>query len=180
MSEGYITRLKVQGILRADINEFLSASRLTGWEVMEFAQTQMQKADGVILINCIRSLQVGWNRDEYSTEKDDLMRTERTLEEQTWQIHVILKRKKTDTDDSVLAEDIAAMLIAWFNGKGCAFLRKRGLANLRIEHQNIIVYNDDSDLYQKRAVFSVKIQVPQSFTFSEDHIDATLPKIKPY
>jgi hypothetical protein len=77
------------------------------------------------------------------------------------------------------AYDIADILIAWFNGKGCEELRKFGVANERIRQGDIIVYNDDSELYQKRAVFTVNLQVPKELMVGEVEMEGILPKIKP-
>ena len=35
---------------------------------------------------------------------------------------------------------------------------------LRIDQSRIFVYNDDSELYQRRAVFPLKIQVAKEFS----------------
>ena len=58
-------------------------------------------------------------------------------------------------------------------------MKKRGLAPLIIDDKLIFVYNDNSEIYQKRAVFTVKVQVPKELTMSEVEMEVLLPKIKP-
>ena len=60
MSEECKTRLRVQEIIRKNILSMLDAMNMSGWDVMEFAQANFQKADKVILLNCIRTERVGW------------------------------------------------------------------------------------------------------------------------
>ena len=179
MSEECKTRLRVQEIIRKNILSMLDAMNMSGWDVMEFAQANFQKADKVILLNCIRTERVGWQDTQYSVSTVGLDGTDSWIEQQTWQIHVILKRKGKETTDDILSEDMSSYLMTWFNGRGCDLFRNNGMANLRIDHDNILVYNDDSDLYQKRAVFSLKVQIPKMLKFKQDSIDALLPKIKP-
>ena len=71
------------------------------------------------------------------------------------------------------------MLITWFNGKGCDEFRRVGVANLRIDPSSVIVYNDDSNIYQKRAVFTMKLQVPRDFEYGMIAADVLKPKIAP-
>ena len=58
-------------------------------------------------------------------------------------------------------------------------MKRRGLAPLIIDDKLIFVYNDNSEIYQKRAVFTVKVQVPKELTMSEVEMEVLLPKIKP-
>lgn len=179
MSDDCKTRLRVQEIIRSNILKMLEALGMEGWGVMEFAQANFMNADKVILINCIRRERVGWQDTQYLDSVSGLNETDSWLEQQTWQIHTILKRKGDETADDMLAEDMSSILMTWFNGRGCDMFREYGMANLRIDHDNLLVYNDDSDLYQKRAVFSLKVQVPKKLEFKQDSIEALIPKIKP-
>ena len=58
-------------------------------------------------------------------------------------------------------------------------MRKRGLAPLIVDDKLIFVYNDNSEIYQKRAVFTVKVQVPKELIMAEEGLDAIKPDIKP-
>jgi hypothetical protein len=53
------------------------------------------------------------------------------------------------------------------------------MSSLRIDADAIFVYNDNSYLYQKRAVFTVKIEVPKEMKSEDIELDALLPKILP-
>lgn len=173
-------RLEVQTILRANILEGLRQLHKDedGWGVMEFANASFQKHDRIILMNLIRAERVGWQSQRYGGA-DEFHRTDEWIEQQSWQLHVILKRTNDTEDTAFLAEDMCQQLIAWFNGPGCDFFRRHGMANLVIDTENILVYNDNSDLYQKRCVFTVKIQVPKELTFGCDELEAVKPDIMP-
>jgi hypothetical protein len=68
-----------------------------------------------------------------------------------------------DTVDTISADDMCNFMITWFNGVGNLDLREKGIANLIIDPHSVIVYNDDSDLYQRRPVFTMEVQIPKSF-----------------
>ena len=124
---------------------------------------QLDKIDDLLNFVCNKSAESG----------DDI------IEEQHWQIHTILKKSDTPNIEDRQADDIASVLVSWFNGPGCDELRKHGVANTRIDANQIIVYNDDSGLYQKRAVFTVKLQVPKELSIAEVEMAAIKPKLMP-
>lgn len=171
------TRLEVQTVLRSCILEYFTKSSQDGWDAVEFGNFNKVKADKVVTMNYIRSKDVGWQHCVYAGSP--LLRKDRKITQQDWQIQVILKRSASTGDGAILAEDIADNLIMWFNGMGCEYLRKNGMANLRIDTNSVIVYNDNSDLYQKRAVFTVKIQMQKELTIRDIEANAIKPKVKP-
>lgn len=172
MSTANRNRLEIQKIIRDSITSCLTNMSRTGWDVMEFANASFQNSSKVILMNYLRSARVGWQSSKYPTVLGVLKRKESWVEEQTWQIHIVCKRVTSAAVTDVLAEDMANELITWFNGPGTENLRAAGVAPLRIDSENIIVYNDNSDLYQKRAVFTLKIQVPKELTFGQSEMNA--------
>lgn len=168
MSTKNKSRLEVQNILREATLEGMKALGLDRYEVSEFANASLQKADRIVLLNYIRSTRVGWQGRKYiNTKTGSLERVEEWIDEQRWQFHSIAKRNAATKAGDMLAEDMACMLITWFNGPGAEYLIKQGVAPLRIDTENIIVYNDNSDLYQKRAVFTMKLQVPKEVTLNQ-------------
>ena len=183
MSTAYKTRLDVQTILRTVILDGLTQLGQTGWGCMEFANASFQKADKIILLNLISTSRLGWQGGDYAMvtidEDEKVRRKEELIELQSWQVHTILKRDSTTNDNSILAEDIASMLISWFNGPGAQALRSNGVATERVDAENLIVYNDNSDLYQKRAVFTVKLQVPKELTIVQNVVDILHPDTMP-
>ena len=74
---------------------------------------------------------------------------------------------------------MASELIAWLNGPGTNRFRANGIAPERIDGATILVYNDDNEIYQKRAVFTVKIEVPKELTTDAIEADAVKPKVMP-
>lgn len=171
------TRLEVQTVLRSCILEYFNKSSQTGWDAVEFGNFDKVKADKVVTMNYIRSKDVGWQSSTF--EGSPLVRKDRKISQQDWQLQVILKRSASTTDGDILSEDIADNLVMWFNGPGCDYFRKHGMACIRIDTNSIIVYNDNSDLYQKRAVFTVKIQMPKELTIGDIEADAMKPKVQP-
>lgn len=171
------TRLEVQTVLRSCILEYFTKSSQTGWDAVEFGNFNKVNTDKVVTMNYIRSKDVGWQYCVY--DGSPLLRKDQKITQQDWQIQVILKRSASTGDGATLAEDIAENLIMWFNGIGCEYLRKNGMANLRIDTNSVIVYNDNSDLYQKRAVFTVKIQMQKELITDEHEIEAIKPDVMP-
>lgn len=172
-------RLAIQKIMIGCFDACFKAYALSDWQVMEFANPVLTKANKVILLNCISSRRVGFQGHSYSAHDSSLklLRTDDWLEEQLWQIHCICKR---GTPDAMLPEDMAELLVTWYNGEGCNYLRSKGIASVRIDFMNVFVYNDDSDLYQKRAVFTVKIQVPKELTMAGiEPLDMVKPEVYP-
>lgn len=172
MSASNKTRYEIQKILadclKAGLVAFVGEDH--GFGVMEFAQASLQKANRIVLMNLVRSNRIGWQGRKYPIEDDKLKRVEEWIECQHWQFHVILKKLPNPTIETMQADDVASMLITWFNGHGNEFLRERGVANERVDSSSLIVYNDDSDLYQKRAVFTVKLQVPKELTIAQNEM----------
>ena len=173
------TRLEVQEILKSCIEEGLKRFGYTRWSAKEFANASFQNADGVVLMNRLRSHRVGWQAHHYIIPTNSLTRVDELIDEQHWQLSVIKKRTNTTTAGDALAEDVADNLVTWFNGVGCEWLRGSGVANLRIDADSVIVYNDNSDLYQKRAVFTVKLQVPKEVKQEQAEIAAVKPTLMP-
>ena len=176
------TRLKVQKILRSVIDEGLNAIGLTGWNVQEFASPQYTSLDKCVLMNLVRVQRLGWqwsntvdgDRPSSANRKDEWIELEH------WQLHVIAKRPTTADENTVVAEDVTDALAAWLNGAGMDMLRRNGVAPERIDGNMILVYNDDNEIYQKRGVFTVKIQVQKELTTGNMHsIDEMTPGIYP-
>lgn len=177
MSAENRTRLEVQTVLRSCILEYFTKSLQSGWDCVEFGNFDRCKADKVVTMNYIRNSDAGWQSSEYGGTP--FVRKDRKIAQQDWQLQVILKRNASTNDGSILAEDIADNLVMWFNGPGCDYFRKHGMATLRIDTNSVIVYNDNSDLYQKRAVFTVKIQMQKELTIRDIEADAVKPKVQP-
>ena len=173
------TRLKVQKVLRSVIDEGLNAMGLSGWAVQEFASPQYVSFDKCVLMNLVRSHRLGWQYDNLTGDDSTTVRKDEWLELEHWQLHVIAKRPTAADADSVVAEDVASELVAWLNGPGMNRFRSNGIAPERIDGSTILVYNDDNEIYQKRAVFTVKIEVPKELTTDEHEIEAIKPDVMP-
>lgn len=172
MSDTNKTRYEVQKIISDCIKEGLTAyvGANHRFSVMEFAQASFQNANRIVLLKPIRARRVGWQGAVYSIVTEEFVRTDEWLEEQDWQVQIILKKSDAPDVSELQADDVAQLLITWFNGKGVESFRKSECAPLRIKDTSIIVYVDDSELYQKRAVFTFKLQVPKLLSALQDNM----------
>lgn len=183
MSELNKRRFEVQSILRDAILKGLAATlskeEAAKWEVVEHGNAALVNADGAILMKLVRIKNHGWQWDtehvgesdesigEYDSESgepdesDEEVIDEHQIQLQSWQLHFIRKRTDETTDDDYVVSDVASNIASWFNGRGCEVLRKKNISNFRIDSAQIFEYNDNSDLYQKRVVFTIKLCVPK-------------------
>ena len=148
-------------ILRDETLACLSNFNLTpekdGVDVRRFSQANVVTGDKIVLLNLVSVQRIGWQASNYKSSE----RIDEWIEEQSWQFSCIKKMLKSDTQTTVSADDMCNMLIAWYNGVGNLNLRMKGIANTPIDPTSILVYNDDSDLYQRRPVFTMDLQVPK-------------------
>ena len=184
MSTAMKSEYEVFKILRECIIEGLSVMQISdGVDVRRFAQANFNHGDKLVLINFAKNGRAGWQAAHYKNESDTYgsqkNRIDWWIEEQTYQISVIKRMRKDDTTDTITAEDISTRLITWFNGRGLEWLRERGISNYLIDPNSIIVYNDDSDLYQRRPVFDITLVVNKEFTTEEPDLDILGVKTKP-
>lgn len=179
MSELNKRRFEVQSILRGAILKGLAATlskeEAAKWEVVEHGNAALVNADGAILMKLVRIKNHGWQwdtehadeSDEASSESDESSESseeaidEHQIQLQSWQLHFIRKRTDETTDEDYVVSDVASNIASWFNGRGCEVLRKKNISNFRIDTAQIFEYNDNSDLYQKRVVFTIKLCVPK-------------------
>ena len=180
MSKENKNRIEVQDALIATIEEGLALLQYTGWMVMEYAPSQFASFDKVISLQLLRSRNAGWQGHENRMVDGKPVTVEKWIDQQSWQVQIILKRKRRIDGSSILSEDIANNLAAWLNSAhGVIAMKRRGLAPLIVDDKLIFVYNDNSEIYQKRAVFTVKVQVPKELIMAEEGLDAIKPDIKP-
>lgn len=191
MSELNKRRFEVQSILRDSILKGLAATlpkeEAEKWEVVEHGNAALVNADGAVLMKLVRIKNHGWQWDtehvgesdessgeygdessesEESGESDEEAIDEHQIQLQSWQLHFIRKRTDETTDDDYVVSDVASNIASWFNGRGCEVLRKKNISNFRIDTAQIFEYNDNSDLYQKRVVFTMRLCVPKIIAIS--------------
>ena len=162
--------LSVQKVLRSVLLGGLDAVGYDGWTVVEFGNPEFINYDKCLTMQLLRQKRVGWQGHSYEIVNEDFKRKDEWLTEYQYQIQVLLKRPKDATTETLTAEDVADTMIAWLDGPGVAEFRKHSVAPLRIDGASVFVYNDNSDLYQKRAVFTVKIQVPKELMIRQDEM----------
>lgn len=176
MSEMMRGEYEVFKILRDCCIEGLKVFGISeGLDVRRFAQANFNHGDKLVLLNFIRTTRVGWQSAKYPNTSEEYgsqkYRQDEWIEEQTYQISTIKRMLKTDSVETLSAEDMATCLISWFNGRGIEWLRERGLSNYLIDPNSIMVYNDDSDLYQRRPVFELTIIVNKAFKLEQEDLD---------
>lgn len=153
------TRYDVQKILREAIIQGLATIGGGGvnWNVIEFANPALINIDHAILLRYSRTENCGW---QYTLPNETT--AQHQIQKQVWEVHFLEKQSASGTSDgSFTGEDAASNLMMWFNGPGCDYLRQYNMSNERIDTNSSFVYNDDSNLYQKRVVFMLKVFVPK-------------------
>lgn len=155
----------------------------SGIDVRRFAQANFNHGDSLVLLNLVKTNRNGFQATKYGdaviSGETKFTRRDEWIEEQIYQISCIKKMQKDDTVETVTAEDISTSLITWFNGRGLDWLRNNNLSCYPIDPNSVIVYNDDSDLYQRRPVFNLTVIVNKSFKLAQDHADILGVETKP-
>lgn len=185
MSESLKTKYDILGILRDVTLAGIEAFGYGNFSFMEFGQASFQSADGFdgyILANLVRNRRITWVSGKYNVGPGGaLLGKDEWIDEQHWQMHVVLKRKggSPSSSEAAVSEDVATNLITWLNGRGALFLRAKGVAPLVVDASRVFTYNDDSWIYQKRAVFTMRLQVPKEYSYGQDFLDTIKPDIEP-
>lgn len=172
-------RLKVQKVIRSVITDAMTALGYSGWSIQEFASPDFVSLDKAVLMNLVRTERLGWQSNSTYVTGSGPKRKDEWLELEHWQLHIIAKRPKNADENTVVAEDVTAELVAYLNGPGMDAFRRNGIAPERIDGQTVLVYNDDNEIFQKRGVFTVKIQVPKELITGETMLESIKPGIVP-
>ena len=181
MSEQFKLKYEVVAILRENILKGLAAFGLQisdtpgdgGWICMESDQPSFRNADNAILFFMEHAERIGWQgwRDEYNRDSKKFDTTEYFIEQQIWKIKVICKRTTepiTDENIPLTTEDVAGMMVAWFNRLGCQEFRKHGMANLFVQAKEMKTYQGKSEVSQWVTEFPLKLQVVKQFVTETD------------
>lgn len=181
MSKELITENELFAKLRENIMTALKTFGITGFSVQRFAQANITNSDGLVLLNHIRTKREGWEWKKFECISKDaeLYAEYGWIESVIYQIHIIKKMTNGDTETTITGEDVANRLIAWFNGPGIDKLKDENISNLLIDQDDIMIYNDDSDQYQRRVVFSLNLIVNKKFSQAEPSLNICGVKTKP-
>lgn len=176
MSDKLKLKYEVVAILRDNIVKGLESFGLEmsespddgKWICMEAEQPAFRNADKAVLFWMEKTERIGWqgNRDIYNEETDHFDSVDYWIEQQIWKIKVICKRSTepvTEDEMPLTTEDVAGMLIGWFNRLGCAEFRKHNMANLFIQMKDVTTYKGKSDVNQWTTEFPLKLQVIKQF-----------------
>lgn len=176
MSAENMTRFEVQKVLRDNIIAGLTALGIDAdkYTVMEAGQTPPTSKNDVILFRMETTGQLGWQAtkdrlvpvSEGAAEKK-LVRSDEFIDHQEWLIVVLRHRRTDDTISTMGSEDVARCLISWFNGRGNAFFRERGMANTNIRENPVNLFKSTSDVYERSSSFKIKLQVPKAIQSDE-------------
>lgn len=181
MSEQNKTRFEVQKVLRDNILAGLSAMGIdqSKYTVMEAGQTPPTSKNDVILFRMETTGQLGWQavKDRYvpvspGASAKRLVRSDEFIDHQEWLIVVLRHRRTGDTITTMGSEDVARCLISWFNGRGNAFFRERGMANTNIRENPVNLFKSTSDVYERSSSFKLKLQVPKAIQSGEAYATA--------
>lgn len=174
MSESFKFKYEVIKMLRDNILAglasfglpILSDTEKDGWGCVESEQQSFKHENKVVAFFLENVERIGWQggRDEYDKERKVYNQIQQWIEQQTWKIRVILRRTTEPvTAETVTTNDVAAMLIAWFNRLGCAEFRKHYCSNLFVQMKDLRTYKGTSDASQWVSEFPLKLLVPKAF-----------------
>lgn len=176
MSERYKLKYEVLKILRDNIIKGLESFGLPistrkedgGWRVIEGEQPSFRNMDKCVLVWLEQSERIGWQgwKDIYNKDTKKFDTEETFIDQQRWKISVLYKRttaEVTETEMPYTTQDIAGMLIAWFNRLGCQEFRKHNCANLIIKSKDLKTYKATSDVQQWVSEFPLLLQVIKTF-----------------
>jgi len=162
MADSIITENNAYSILKTFVEDGLAQFGYTEWSVQQRNSAEIVNTNSCIMIEKILDRRIGFQATKYNITSSIKQRWE-WIDEYTYQITSLKKRTKTDTADTITAEDVCNALISWFNSEmGCSRLRSHGMASIRVASERVIVYNDDSGLYQKEPSFDVRVQIPKT------------------
>lgn len=172
MTSGYMGKYDVLKIVRANVLNGLMAYGLyetkngvreCTWKCIEANQQSPQNKDKVVTLRLESSNTVCRYGTEYDATGES--RTDSWVDEMSWEI-CVLKKRMTEpvSSDTITGEDVIDMLIGWFNGPGLDYFREFGIAGLYVLKSSVKPYQDDSDVGQYKASFSLKTRVIRSLT----------------
>lgn len=165
-------KYEVIKMIRENVLEGLRQYGITDWKCAEADQPGIQNMDKVVTLklNTMRRLVTQGFRIENAVDADGKMtRIEKWIEQQEWEIKAIFNRKLvTVTENTMTAEDISWMLVAWFNGLGVAFFRKHDCSNLFVLNKDVQTYSDGSAVPENATSFVLKLLVPKQHEFKVD------------
>ena len=171
MSDANKTKYEVIKIIRSVVLRGFEEMNITGFDCVEFGQPSVQNMDRVVTCRLAKIEQVGWQRFSFPYENSTLFRKDEWIEQQSWQLQTIMKRSGAKVSaDTLTSEDVSGMLRVWINGRGNEKFRMKGCASLRVDPLTVFVYNDDSELYQRRVAFTMKLQVPKELSFGQEYV----------
>ena len=169
MSDANKTKYEVIKIIRSVVLKGFTEMDIAGFDCVEFGQPSIQNMDRVVTCRLAKIEEVGWQRFSYNWS--GRKRKDEWIEQQSWQLQTIMKRSGAAvTKDTLTSEDVSGMLRVWLNGPGNERFRMKGCASLRIDPLTVFVYNDDSELYQRRVAFTMKLQVPKELSFGQEYV----------
>lgn len=174
MSETFKTKYEVSKLIRENILKGLAAFGLPiraegsteGWDCIESDQPSFKNENRIVTFYLENVERIGWQgySKEYDKDTDTFTVTDNWIELQTWKVNVLLKRKDgPTTTDNITTNDVASMLIAWFNRLGVVEFRKHYCANFFIQLKELHNYKGTADVPQWTSSFPLKLQVPKMF-----------------
>ena len=162
MADSILTENKAYAILKSFVEDGLSTFGYTGWSVQQRNSAEIANVNSCVMIEKILDKRIGFQATRYKVS-DSIKQRWEWIDEYTYQVTSLKKRTNVDDTDTISAEDVCNALISWFNSEmGCSSLRSSGMASVRVANERVIVYNDDSGLYQKEPSFDVRIQIPKT------------------
>ena len=131
----------------------------------------------MILINKIGSTNLSWIGDGYNFDesKDKLYRTEKLLQELTFQVTAL---KRDSSDDSNSASDAIVKLQMYLNGNiGIDKAHELGIQLGRITSARHPIWVDEGQAYESAPNFDLIVYMEQSITMLEEGVEEIISQI---
>lgn len=170
------TEYQIRAAFIDTIKEALEDLGIEGWKVQARNAQVITSGNKVILVDRLFTRRVGFQGRQYVKSETALKEIEEWIEDITWQISVIRKRKVSDDINTVTGLDISKRLIGWLNsGRGADAMRGRSdvpFAPIFCRESSQKRYEDDSDINQYEASFDFRMEVLQILDFDSPVIKA--------
>lgn len=184
------TNYKLRSALIQIVTRALAETGVQGFKVMARNPQVMANADRVVLVDYLFSRRngfqgrevivrptEGWVKNPHFLPNGDIaididpprevFGQEQWVETVAWQFSILRKRLVSDDISTMTGDDVAKLLVAWFNSAhGAAVMRGNQIAPFAPMFTKEIrakPYTDDSDIHQFEAAIDFHMSVVQTF-----------------
>lgn len=147
------------------LKQGLEEMEVPGYTVLARNPPNMTYDTDCVLIDKINMKRQGFQQNAYEWIDEKLLEKDEWIEEWTWQLSILHRRKVEDTIESMTGEDVGARLMMWLNSsRGARAMRGRTdvpFAPVFTSQLRNRAYQDDSEIYQIECSFDFRMIVLQ-------------------